>query len=141
MSTPWKNYGKCRDGRNDGGVVAVDKGTGRSVPDRELRFLSTDDLIALIRADIKELDGLISASRRAARGATEEKKPTGRHKSVRDAMDTVLPAAPAEDAEERVELHGVTCCNHHMGDFPPWARVRCPFCNEWHRAGDFPVIN
>jgi hypothetical protein len=114
------------------GVIAVEKAPGRSVPDRDLRTLSTDELIALIRSDIKELDGIIAAERRAARGNDEKK--AARHKTVREAMDAAVPEAE----EEQVEMHSVTCCNHHMGDFPPWARVRCPFCNEWHRAGDFP---
>ncbi|MDF2627743.1 MAG: hypothetical protein K0R39_1574 [Symbiobacteriaceae bacterium] len=102
--------------------------------ERELRSLNTDEFLALLREDIRELDALIAARRPAPKG--QEKK--GRqHRSAKEAIDEVMGA---DDEPEAVKMHSVTCCNHHMGDFPPWARVRCPFCNEWHRVGDFPVV-
>lgn len=106
----------------------MERPTGRNVADRDLKFLSTDDLLTLIREDIRELDALISARRPAPKN--QEKKPA-RHRTAREATDEL-------DEVDAVMLHSVTCCSHHMGDFPPWARVRCPFCSEWHRAGDFP---
>ena len=109
----------------------MEKSTGRSVADRDLKLLSTDDLLTLIREDIRELDALILARRPAAK--SQEKKP-GRHRTAKEAMDEL-------DEVDAVALHSVTCCNHHMGDFPPWARVRCPFCSEWHRAGDFAAVS
>ncbi|HWI62057.1 MAG TPA: hypothetical protein VNT75_09485 [Symbiobacteriaceae bacterium] len=107
--------------------------TSRIVADRDLRHLSTDDLLKLIREDCRELDALISTRRALARG--HEPKPAPKHRTAKEAVDAVMRG---EEPPEVVSLHSVTCCNHHMGDFPPWARVRCPFCNEWHRAGDFP---
>lgn len=105
----------------------------RAVPDRDLRHLSTADLLNLIREDCRELDQLIAVRRRS----TREQKPS-KHRSAREAMDSVAPPAEPEEELEAVRMHAVTCCNHHMGDFPEWARVRCPFCSQWHRAGDFP---
>lgn len=103
--------------------------------DHELRSLKMDDFLALLREDIRELDALIAARRPAPKA--QEKKPQ-KHRTAKEALDEVMGAA--DEAPEVVELHSVTCCNHHMGDFPPWARVRCPFCSEWHRAGDFPAV-
>lgn len=115
----------------------MERPTSRNVADRDLRHLSTDDLLSLIREDIRELDALISARRPVSR-SSQEKKPS-RHKTAKEAMNDVMGP---EDAEpEGFTLHSVTCCNHHMGDFPPWARVRCPFCSEWHRAGDSPLAS
>lgn len=111
----------------------MERPTSRFVADRDLRHLSTEDLIKLIREDIRELDTLIAARRPAPK--SQEKKP-GRHRTAKDALDALM--AEPEEEPEVVALHRVTCCNHHMGDFPPWARVRCPFCSEWHRAGDAP---
>jgi len=112
----------------------VERPTSRNVADRDLRNLSTDDLLSLIRSDIKELDALIAARRPAPR--SQEKRP-GRRRSAKEAMDDLV-GVEEDEPPEAVVLHSVSCCNHHMGDFPPWARVRCPFCSEWHRAGDFP---
>lgn len=98
----------------------------RHLTDRDLRALTTDDLLAVIRDDIRELDQLILARRSLVREA----------KAVRRTKQAEAEAAvPEPDA---LPLHAVTCCNHHMGDFPPFSRVRCPFCGDWHRAGDFP---
>lgn len=108
----------------------------RPVPDRDLRHLSTDELLALIRQDCRELDDLIAVYRRS----TREKKPS-KHRSAKEAMESVILPEEADDAPEVVPLHAVTCCDHHMGDFPAWSRVRCPFCNQWHRAGDFPTAS
>lgn len=100
--------------------------TARHLSDRDLRTLTTDDLLAVIRDDIRELDQLILSRRSVVREA----------KPARRAKQAAPEAAP--DEPEALALHGVTCCNHYMGDFPPFSRVRCPFCSEWHRAGDFP---
>lgn len=110
----------------------------QQVPDRDLRALSTADLLSLIADDIKELDSIISVRRRTQR----EQKHGGKKQTAREALDAVLGVAEPEEPEpESPPLHAVTCCNHHMGDFAPWARVRCPFCQEWHRAGDFPTVS
>ncbi|HLN64839.1 MAG TPA: hypothetical protein VK464_25215 [Symbiobacteriaceae bacterium] len=103
-----------------------DERQDRRVPDRELRHLSTAELITLIQQDIRELDSLIAVRRRAKRQRT-----------AKEAVDAACPA----DEPEELALHSVVCCNHHMGDYPAFARVRCPFCNEWHRAGDFPEVS
>ena len=102
----------------------------RHLSDRDLRALSTADLLSLIRADINELDSLI----RVRPKAKEAAKPS-RQKAVPD----VREAAVAEESPETMPLHMVVCCGHHMGDFPAFARVRCPFCGAWHRAGGFPL--
>ena len=104
----------------------------KRVPDRDLRSLSTSDLLALIEQDIRELDTLATLRRRAAR----EKK-AAKYKTAKEAVDALFP----DDDPEAIALHSVVCCNHHMGDYPAFARVRCPFCNEWHRAGDFPEVS
>jgi hypothetical protein len=105
--------------------------------EHELRSLKMDDFLALLREDIRELDALIAARRPAAKPQSPDKR-TRQHRSAKEANDEAMGAA--DEAPETVELHSVSCCNHHMGDFPPWARVRCPFCSEWHRAGDFPTV-
>lgn len=104
--------------------------------ERDLRALSTGDLLNLIRQDIRELDQMISVHKHNAKGEVKQ----GKHKSAKAALAEVF-AEEGEEEPEVLSLHAVTCCNHHMGDFPAMARVRCPFCNEWHRAGDFPRIN
>jgi hypothetical protein len=105
--------------------------------ERELRSLNMDEFLALLREDIRELDALIAARPPAPKSPPPEKKGRNR-RTAKEAMDEVMGAD--DEAPEVVQLHSITCCNHHMGDFPPWARVRCPFCSEWHRAGDFPAV-
>lgn len=95
-------------------------------PDRDLRTLSTEDLLSLIERDITELDQRIGMQREA-----EQRRRAARPRTVREAMDSLAPEIP-------LPFHTVTCCNHHMGDFPGAALVRCPFCGTWHRAADFP---
>jgi len=107
----------------------VEARSSRIVSERDLRAMSNEEFLADLRSCITELDALISAKRRTDR----EKKPA-KHRTAKEALD----ALPEDDLEE-IALHAVTCCNHHMGDFAPWARVRCPFCSEWHKAGDFPL--
>lgn len=102
----------------------MDARAPRHLSERDLRALSTDDLLSLIHSDIQELDRLITARKRTQ---AQDKKPVK------------AGAAPHEPEPELIALHSVTCCGHHMGDFLPVARVRCPFCNQWHRAGDFPL--
>lgn len=98
----------------------------RNLTDRDLRALSTDDLLAVIQADIRELDALIMARR----------PPKPPKKTAREALEAAAP----DEAPESLPLHTVTCCGSHMGDFPAYARIRCPFCGGWHRAGDFPRL-
>jgi hypothetical protein len=86
----------------------IDEHADRHLSDRELRALSTADLLSLIQRDITELDTLIGRRRPPA-----QEPPLG-------------------------PFHAVTCCNRYMGDFPPFARVRCPFCGTWLCAGSFP---
>lgn len=76
----------------------------RHLSERDLRALSTADLLSLIQADISELDEDEARRERLERGP----------------------------------FHVVTCCNKRLGDFPPYALVRCPFCFTWHKASDFP---
>lgn len=106
----------------------------RLVADRDLRHLSTNDLLTLIRQDIRELDTLIATYRRPPR----EQKPSRQHRTAREAIDSAMPDM---DEPEAMPMHAVTCCNHHMGDFPAIARVRCPFCSAWHKAGDSPKVS
>jgi hypothetical protein len=106
----------------------------RNFSERDLRGLSTDDLLSMIRQDIQELDQLISV-RRHNRPAEPK---AGKHKAVKAAAEAAR--ADEEEPPEIISLHAVTCCNHHMGDFPAIARVRCPFCSQWHKAGDFPAV-
>lgn|GEM_PF-2466571 len=101
----------------------------RHASDRELRGISTDELVALIRSDIAELDQLIRSHRRP----DVEQKPSKRKKGA-----ALVEEPEPEEVPEALAFHEVSCCNHHMGDFPAMARVRCPFCGQWHRAGDFP---
>jgi hypothetical protein len=112
----------------------MEERAARHLSDRDLRTLPTDDLLALIRRDIAELDQLILTRKAADR---EARKPT-RRATIREAMEALPPDEPEGPPPD--PFHAVTCCNHHMGDFPPIARVRCPFCGQWHRAGDFPEI-
>lgn len=98
----------------------------RNLSDRDLRTLSMDDFLSLLQDDIRELDTMIRSRRRP----DKEAKP---RRTIQEVMDEL----PAPDPD-RVPLHAITCCGHHMGDFPAWARVRCPFCAQWHRGGDYP---
>lgn len=100
--------------------------------DRELRSLDLKEFLALIQEDIKELDEL----RRQRRKQNGEEKPAtgnrkGRHKAV--AMEP-----EEEDEIIPLSLHTVSCCGKKLGSFPAFSRVRCPFCERWHTAGDFP---
>lgn len=93
------------------------------------------DLLSLIQQDIRELDHVI----RLKRKHEVERKPA-KPKAARAA----LPPEPlAEEAEELepLPLFRVICCDHAMGDFPATAKVRCPFCATWHKAGAFPRAN
>lgn len=119
----------------------------RHPTDRDLRSLSTADLLALIRADIKELERIRPT--RSNQGQTEKpvpkkgraRRPTEEEVRLAEEEAWRLEQATtgAESEEELPVFHAVLCCEHHMGDFPAIARVRCPFCGEWHRAGAFPV--
>ncbi|MGE5676066.1 MAG: hypothetical protein ACM3XM_19685 [Mycobacterium leprae] len=97
--------------------------------ERDLRHLSNADLVSLIQSDIKELDEIIRTKWKS--GA---KAPAKKGKAAPPELDL------AEVEPERLPLFRVTCCNVTMGDFPAYARVRCKFCGEWHRAGDFPPV-
>ncbi len=104
--------------------------SGRRLSDRDLRALSTTELLKLIEQDIQELDQLAGLRRRRK----QDKKPS-RKRPGRGTADEPEEAPPGP------ALHTVTCCNYHMGDFPAFAQVRCPFCGQWHRAGDFPQVS
>lgn len=108
--------------------------TARPSQERDLRALSTADLLSLIQQDIRELDQIIHVRRRH----DVEEKPRPLKGSRRSAQAIADEAAAAAEEVEAPPLHRVACCNHTMGDFPPWAQVRCPFCSTWHKAGDFP---
>lgn len=94
-----------------------------SLTERDLRALSTAELLALIQKDIRDLDSVWRE----------------RHKDGK--IRKTDPAQPPglQDREEPVTLHRIICCSAHLGDFLPIARVRCPFCETWHRAADFPL--
>lgn len=79
--------------------------------DRDLRALDLKEFLSLVQEDIQELDTL----RRHRRQRTVQEDPD-------------CPGLP---------LFPVTCCGKFLGAFPAVAQVRCPFCGEWHRAGDF----
>lgn len=83
--------------------------TPRFTTERELRALTTEELLALIQADIRELDARIKQRR-------------------------AKPAPPPEPEPEGPPLHRVSCCGYTMGTFLAGARVRCPFCSTWHTA-------
>jgi hypothetical protein len=96
-----------------------------------MRSLDLKEFLALIQEDIKELD---ERRRQLRQQEKAEKSPAGARKG-RHPVD-------AEQEEEPViplSLHVVTCCGKKLGSFPGPARVRCPFCERWHRAGDFPT--
>jgi hypothetical protein len=85
----------------------------RPSSDRELRALSTKDLLNLIQHDIAELDKIDKVRR-----------------DLREPDPIIRPA-----------LHTVSCCGVHMGDFVAIAGVRCPFCGTWYKAGNAPPVS
>ena len=106
----------------------------RNLSDRELRSLDLNEFLALIQEDIKELDHL----RRQRRRTDTAEKPAPTRKGRRRAEATE-PELDVDEPVVSLTLHTVSCCGKKMGSFPALARVRCPFCERWHTAGDFPV--
>lgn len=109
----------------------------RQLTERELRALSTTELLELIQADIRDLDKAWRQRRRPAQAAAPPSPARGKEKDR--LADILTELAELQPPENLAVFHSVTCCGVHMGDFPPMARVRCPFCEAWHRAGDFPA--
>lgn len=117
--------------------------------DRDLRAMSTDELLSLLAQDARDLDRTWRERHRAAAEVPyrpPEQPAAGPKKSrgSRAKRGETPPAAPAsgelfEPEPEHATFHTVTCCGAHMGDFPAIARVRCQFCGTWHKAGNFPV--
>lgn len=110
----------------------------RHLTDRDLRGLSTGELLDLIEQDLREMDKLVRERRRKPPPPPPPApKPPARGRKA-SAGPQLFGSNP--DDPEQVPLHSVRCCDNHLGDFMPGARVRCPFCEEWHRAGDFPLV-
>ncbi|MFZ5815721.1 MAG: hypothetical protein ACOY93_10525 [Bacillota bacterium] len=111
--------------------------TPRNLSEREMRSLDLKDFLSLIQEDIKELDEL----RRQRRRSDRDEKPAAAGRKGR--RHTAGPEPELEPVEDEpvipLTLHTVSCCSKRLGAFPAMARVRCPFCERWHRAGDFPV--
>lgn len=103
-----------------------------------MRSLDLQDFLDLIQSDIKELDELRRQRRREERGtpATPGKPKSGRKASR---AEDEIAAAAEEDLLPAFSLHIVECCGKRLGSFPAPARIRCPFCESWHEAGDFPT--
>jgi len=115
----------------------------RYLTDRDLRSLSTADLLALMEQDARDLDRAWREQHRT-KPAGPPPAPTEppRAKSGRGKRLHTAGAPQVELFEpepEHAAFHSVACCDVYMGDFPAIARVRCKFCGSWHRAGDFPV--
>lgn len=111
----------------------------RYLTERDLRSLSTTDLLDLIQQDLTDLDRVWRERRRHVPAPPNPFAKPEKPGRVRRGGKAATPAA--EDAgEELVALHRVTCCDNYLGDFVAGARVRCPFCVTWHRAGDFPEL-
>lgn len=108
----------------------------RNLNDRELRSLDLQAFLDLIQTDIKELDELRRQRRREERGTPASKSKASR-KAAADAEAEL--AAAEEEPIPAFTLHIVECCGKRLGSFPAPARVRCPFCENWHEAGEFPA--
>lgn len=111
----------------------------RHLTERELRALSTSDLLDLIQQDMRDLDRTWRKRRKEAQvAATGHPVPKPGRDKLADILAELAEMQPPDDL---ATFHHVICCDSHLGDFPPMARVRCPFCEAWHGAGDFPVKN
>ncbi len=118
--------------------MAMEAQPSRHLTERELRTLSTAELLDLIQQDIRDLDRVWRQRKKAAQLANTHAKPSPPAKEKDRLAEILAELAAHQPPEELATFHRVTCCGAHMGDFPPMARVRCPFCEQWHRAGDFP---
>lgn len=109
----------------------------RNLSDREMRSLALKEFLTLIQEDIRELD----EQRRQRRKLDRDEKPVP--PSGRKGRQKALEASEPEEEEPIIplSLHVVACCGKRLGSFASMARVRCPFCERWHRAGDFPEDN
>ncbi len=107
----------------------------RNLSDREMRSLDLQEFLALVQEDLKELDELRRQRRRLH--STEEKPAEPGRRGRRKSAETE-PVPEEDEPIIPLTLHTVVCCGKKMGSFPSLARVRCPFCERWHRAGDFP---
>jgi len=108
----------------------------RLTSERDLRTLSTDELLALIDGDIRSMD---NAYRHRHRNAPSYVPPPagttlGRPRKKKELSEILAELAPEPEPSP---FHLITCCDNKLGQFPAAARVRCPFCETWHRAGDF----
>jgi hypothetical protein len=109
----------------------------RLTTERDLRTLSTEELLALINGDIQTMDSAYRHRHRNAPSYTPPQPKTttsGRSRKKKDLTEILAELAPEPEPSP---FHLVTCCDNTLGQFPAPARVRCPFCETWHRAGDF----
>jgi len=111
-------------------------GTSRLTTDRDLRTLSTEELLALINGDIRQMDQNYRDRHRGAPSYSPPPAPSAVRGSrrKRDLSEILAELAPEPEPSP---FHLITCCDNNLGHFPAAARVRCPFCETWHRAGDF----
>lgn len=119
--------------------------------DRDLRSMSTEELLSLLAQDARDLDRAWRERHRAVaeapyRAPEQPAAPPKKSQGRRVKRDAPAPVQGAqvqgdlfEPEPEHATFHAVTCCDAHLGDFPAIARVRCQFCETWHKAGDFPV--
>lgn len=109
----------------------------RHLTERDLRALSTAELLDVIQQDIRDLDRTWRQRRKEAQAAASGQAVP---KPGKDKLAEILAElAELQPPDDLAAFHRVTCCGTQLGDFPPMARVRCPFCEEWHSAGKFPV--
>lgn len=112
-------------------------GMTRLTTDKDLRTLSTEDLLALIDGDIRKMDQDYRTRHRNAPSYTPPPTGTTTRGGPRKKKDLSEILAELAPEPEPSPFHLVTCCDNTLGHFPAPARVRCPFCETWHRAGDF----
>lgn len=129
--------GRIRDGKilpraREGGI-AVGVQPARNLSERDLRSLDLKEFLTLVQEDIKELDNL----RRKRPRPEKEERPASDKRRGRQQAEPSEPE-PEDEPVMDLSLHLVSCCGKRLGGFPAMARVRCPFCERWHRAGDFP---
>jgi len=102
-----------------------------------MRSLDLQEFLALVQEDLKELDEL-RRQRRKLHPPVEEDRPAEKGRKGRRKGVDPEPEPEEEEPIIPLSLHVVVCCGKKLGSFPSLARVRCPFCERWHRAGDFP---